>query len=299
MKLKNLFLQSSRHSDVIFVCSGSQGFSSHRCVLAAASPLLKTLFKLNLASEDEDGAERFYVKNGSTTVSSFSSNFRFIQLFEKFVFMALHFSLQSFMMRDTDLEDDLKLLQRQSTSGDDQSGAVSGVCEARLGPGVFRQLSHPVFTSISLQQCLLQGEDRCCSSLQTVLSCSYEVTAATLKIVLDYLTTGTVDLEFDQLQRVITLARMMELEDLYKYLTETPLLGHIHTQIQDDDHRSKMMEESLEEMLFPDVWFQLEDGVMGVNRAVLCARSDVMAAMFSENFIEGCSMSVTLPGVQK
>ena len=203
------------------------------------------------------------------------------------------------MMRDTDLEDDLKLLQRQSTSGDDQSGAVSGVCEVRLGPGVFRQLSHPVFTSISLQQCLLQGEDRCCSSLQTVLSCSYEITAATLKIVLDYLTTGTVDLEFDQLQRVITLARMMELEDLYKYLTETPLLGHIHTQIQDDDQRSKMMEESLEEMLFPDVWFQLEDGVMGCNRAVLCARSDVMAAMFSENFIEGCSMSVTLPGVQK
>ena len=37
---------------------------------------------------------------------------------------------------------------------------------------------------------------------------------------------------------------------------------------------------------------------MPAHKAMLAARSDVMAAMFSENFIEGSSSLVTLPGIQ-
>ena len=52
------------------------------------------------------------------------------------------------------------------------------------------------------------------------------------------------------------------------------------------------------EEFHPDVIFKLEDGQVPAHKAMLAARSDVMAAMFSENFIEGSSSLVTLPGIQ-
>ena len=93
----------------------------------------------------------------------------------------------------------------------------------------------------------------------------------------------------------------MDLEPLCRHLTEIPHLGNIHQVITTSQDIGRQLETASTDNdgFFTDVTFQLEDGVMPSHKAMLSARSDVMAAMFSDNFIEGSASVVSLPGVQK
>ena len=117
-----------------------------------------------------------------------------------------------------------------------------------------------------------------------------------------YLYTGTISLEFSDLQRVLLLAEILELQSLTRHLTEIPHLGNIHqvtvTQAEQIGSQLENVISNPEEF-YPDVIFELEDGRVAAHKAMLAARSDVMAAMFSENFIEGAASLVTLPGIMR
>ena len=115
-----------------------------------------------------------------------------------------------------------------------------------------------------------------------------------------YLYTGTISLEFSDLQRVLLLAEILELQSLSRHLTEIPHLGNIdQVTVTQAEHIGAQLEAVISnpEEFYPDVIFELEDGRLAAHKAMLAARSDVMAAMFSENFIEGAASLVTLPGI--
>jgi len=288
----------ARNTDVIFVCSDSRGVAAHKFILAATCPLLCNLFSLDITSgsgtshlaKSESFDSLLHVKFGSSTVCpSINSSY----------------NLQSFVAPDSTLKEHTKSLYRQSMTSSSSGGCMGlGVRPDKvvLGPGIFRQLSHPVFTSLHLQQCITEDDGgQVSSSLQTVLSCRKIVTLGALQSVLRYLYTGTISLDFGDLQRVLHLAELLELETLCRHLTEIPHLGNIHQVITSSQVIGQQLEKASrdDEGFFTDVTFQLDDGVMPSHKAMLSARSDVMAAMFSDNFIEGTASLVSMPGVQK
>ena len=100
---------------------------------------------------------------------------------------------------------------------------------------------------------------------------------------------------------MLHLAELLELQSLHRHLTDIPHLGNIHEVITQAEDVGAQLEaaSSHPEDFHPDVVFELEDGQVAAHKAILAARSDVMAAMFSENFLEGAASVVTMPGIQR
>ena len=133
-----------------------------------------------------------------------------------------------------------------------------------------------------------------------------------------YLYTGAVSLQFSDLARVAALAQHLELGPLHRHLTQVPhLAGPLHTQVTPCQEVGAGLG-SLPPHTHTDVVFRLEDGAVAAHKvttasprdtwhylhvtraqALLAARSDVLAAMFSNNFIEGAAAEVRLPGVHR
>ena len=220
-----------------------------------------------------------------------------------------HLSLQSFLAPGWTLKEDQESLYRQSQEEGTRQGRQGRPSQVTLGPGVFRHLRHhPAFLSLHLQHCLEEDEQGgASSSLQTVIQCRDVVTVPGLEALLRYLYTGRVSLHSDNLQHLQQLASMLELRTLHDYLSERPHQGEIHhilTSPLTIGHQLDIFcggqgqgETSLN--TFSDVTFQLEDGVVHSHRALLVARSDVMAAMFSNNFREGRAALIPLPGIHR
>ena len=221
-----------------------------------------------------------------------------------------YLSLQSFLAPGWTLREDQESLYRQSQ---EEEGARQGrqgrPSQVTLGPGVFRHLRHhPAFLSLHLQHCLEEDEQGgASSSLQTVIQCREVVTVAGLEALLRYLYTGLVSLHSDNLHDLQQLASMLELRTLHDYLSERPHQGEIHHLLtspltighQLDTFCGGQGQGETALNTFPDVTFQLEDGVVQSHRALLVARSDVMAAMFSNNFREGRAALIPLPGIHR
>ena len=204
------------------------------------------------------------------------------------------------------LREDRESLYRQSREEDGPSQGRQGRrSQVTLGPGVFRHLRHhPAFLSLHLQHCLEEDEEGAASSsLQTVIQCREVVSVSGLEALLRYLYTGTVSLHSDNLSDLLQLASMLDLRTLHDYLSERPHHGDIHHLLTSHLTIGSQLdtfcggETSLH--TFPDVTFQLEDGVEHSHRALLVARSDVMAAMFSNNFREGRAAVIPLPGIHR
>ena len=216
-----------------------------------------------------------------------------------------HPRLQSFLAPGSTLRADRESLYRQQEG---ERGARPGQgrpSQVTLGPGVFRQLvHHPAFLSLHLQHCLQEDEEgTASSSLQTVLQCREVVTVAGLEALLRYLYTGTVSLQEENLHHLLQLANILELGSLYDYLRGRPHLGSGQHDLTNPLTIASQLETLCEGettlQTFPDVTFQLEDGLVHSHRALLVARSDVMAAMFSDNFREGRAALITLPGIHR
>ncbi|KAK0081051.1 hypothetical protein PV325_012887 [Microctonus aethiopoides] len=63
--------------------------------------------------------------------------------------------------------------------------------------------------------------------------------------------------------------------------------------------RQRLEDICLEQGLFADVMFELDDGSMPAHRAILTARCDMMKAMFSGDFRESSAKVIVFPGVRE
>ncbi|KAK8395203.1 hypothetical protein O3P69_006139 [Scylla paramamosain] len=185
-------------------------------------------------------------------------------------------------------------------------------------PGIHRELNHPAFQAISIEQWDDRGSEQssCDRSprqspawlpIQTVVHLSKLVTGSVLRVLLHFLYTGTIfcrecQLPSIDLSELKQAAEFLELPELQMYtsnlMKKEEFLNNDLSQQYLQMLSGRLKELCLEGGLFSDVMFQLEDGTTAVHRPLLMARCDMMHAMFSGDFRESNAKVITFPGVK-
>ncbi|XP_046671108.1 rho-related BTB domain-containing protein 2-like, partial [Homalodisca vitripennis] len=278
------------HADVIFV-AGAVGFSAHRFILAAASPALHRLLCTDLTGElsTRSASESSMVSTfGEATSGDFNEDTEYLIRVEK-------------PMRVWD-----QLKRRSSCQVLTTSSNSSNTNKKVSGS---RELNHPAFSAIRVQQCEVMDQHGGVSScVQTVVTLTKLVTPHAIQQCLQFLYTGTLDNRYSQLQslplglllEIRQAAEFMELPELLVYVSNiqaheeflNPELKQRYRQAI----RVRLKELVLGQGLFADVLFQLDDGSLSAHRPLLMARCDMMRAMFSGDFREGSAKVILFPG---
>nr|CAD7425155.1 unnamed protein product [Timema monikensis] len=279
------------YTDIILV-AGSVGFSAHRFMLAAASPAFHRLLTMDLNSDM--GAR-------SSSESSMVSTFGEATM--------------------GDFNDDTEYLIRQSDNYFKPSRVWEQLkrrsscqvlsTESNKKIGVSKDLNHPAFQTIRLEQCesFDTHRGRPTSSVQTVLTLSKLVTPQAMQQCLQFLYTGTIDSRFCELQvcsntfvvrqEIRQAAEFLDLPELLVFVTN--IQSHeefLNTDLK-QQYRKRLQDLCLGQGLFSDIVFQLDDGSFAAHRPMLMARCDMMKAMFSGDFRESNAKVILFPGVHE
>nr|CAD7393180.1 unnamed protein product [Timema cristinae] len=283
------------YTDIILV-AGSVGFSAHRFMLAAASPAFHRLLTMDLNSDM--GAR-------SSSESSMVSTFGEATM--------------------GDFNDDTEYLIRQSDNYFKPSRVWEQLkrrsscqvlsTESNKKIGVSKDLNHPAFQTIRLEQCesFDTHRGRPTSSVQTVLTLSKLVTPQAMQQCLQFLYTGTIDSRFCELQvcsntfvvrqEIRQAAEFLDLPELLVFVTN--IQSHeefLNTDLKQQYRkavRQRLQDLCLGQGLFSDIVFQLDDGSFAAHRPMLMARCDMMKAMFSGDFRESNAKVILFPGVHE
>ncbi|XP_034254975.1 rho-related BTB domain-containing protein 1 isoform X2 [Thrips palmi] len=285
--MREMWIQQA-HTDVIFV-AGSVGFTAHRFMLASASPLLHRILMTDFSNE---------LNTRSSSESSMVSTFG--------------------EATQGDFNDDTEHLIRVDTGKPSRvweqlkrrSSCQILTCDSNRRLDVSREMDHPAFLSIRVQQCEgLDHRGNPSSSLQTVITLSKLITPQAMNQVLQFMYTGTIDSQYCELQtapiglllEIRQAAEFLELSDLHLFVSNvhsreeflnTELILHYRK-----DLKKRFQDLCLGHGLFSDVIFQLDDGLYPVHRALLMSRCDMFKAMFSGDFRESSAKVIMFPGV--
>ncbi|KAJ8928030.1 hypothetical protein NQ314_019441 [Rhamnusium bicolor] len=149
-----------------------------------------------------------------------------------------------------------------------------------------RELDHPAF------QCIrnVQPEG------QTVVTLSKLVSPSAMQQCLQFAYTGTVDRSALNLR----LPNFLELPQLLVLLTKHPFVAPDPPDENYDNFLKRRLQDiCLDQGLFADVIFELDDGACAAHKSMLAARCDVMKAMFSGDFRESQAKVIEFPGVRE
>lgn len=277
-------LNNLPHTDVVFV-TGSTCIAAHRFMLAAASPSLQRLLCTDLTGElnTRSASESSMVSSfGEATSGDFNEDTEFLIRVEK--------------PSRVGVWDQLKRRSSCQVLTACNNSPSQRICANR-------ELNHPAFTSIRVQQCEdLDSQGKITTSVQTVITLSKLVTAQAMQQCLQFLYTGTIDPKFTQLQEVRQAAEFMDLPELLVFVSNlqsheeflNPELKQRYKQAV----RGRLRDLCLTQGLFADVMFQLDDGCLPAHKPLLMARCDMMRAMFSGDFREGTAKVILFPGVK-
>lgn len=166
--------------------------------------------------------------------------------------------------------------------------------------GIFRDVKHPAFDSVCVKWC--PDDLSRSSTLQTVVRVSSLITPMALNQCLQFIYTGTIAFSTaTELLNIRQAADFLELRDLVKLVSHIQLREEfLHNDLRIRflrTVRDRMKELCVEQGLFSDVMFQLDDGCYTAHRQLLIARCDVMKAMFTGAFRESAAKVVIFPGV--
>ncbi|KAJ8941215.1 hypothetical protein NQ318_015647 [Aromia moschata] len=157
-----------------------------------------------------------------------------------------------------------------------------------------RELDHPAF------QCIrnVQPEG------QTVVTLSKLVTPSAMQQCLQFAYTGTVDRSALNLRVDFTetceAAEFLELPQLLVLLTKHPFVAPDPPDENYENFLKRRLQDiCLDQGLFADVIFELDDGACAAHKSMLAARCDVMKAMFSGDFRESQAKVIEFPGVRE
>ncbi|KAL9700766.1 hypothetical protein quinque_004207 [Culex quinquefasciatus] len=160
---------------------------------------------------------------------------------------------------------------------------------------LYRELHHPVFQSIRIFQ--IENGKHSFTQTQTIVSVSKLITPQAMQQCLKFIYTGAIDRECLDLQEIRQAAEFLELPQLMVLLSNTQAnqsfmndetIQHYSTVCE---LCSRCMKQNLEKYcvqngIFGDITFELDDGHMKAHRAMLVARCDVMKAMLNGDFRE-------------
>ncbi|XP_065221856.1 rho-related BTB domain-containing protein 1 [Planococcus citri] len=272
-----------QHADVVFVVNNI-GFTAHKFILAAASPVFQHLFSIPNEAVITTEVER------STSESSIMTNFGEATLAE------FNDDTECLIVNET-----AKLPQQQKRCKDCPiPGSTSNFSNPR-SYSYRKELNHPVFSSITIE-CNMSSDSCEIENCQhTVITVSKLVTPTAMSQCLQFLYTGNVEPNYNYLQDLRQAAEFMELNELLAYINNIQSKDdYLNVELRQRyklKFRERLVKLCLEEGLYTDIIFQLDDGVFAAHRALLSSRCDVMRAMFSGNFKEKSAKIIFFPGV--
>ncbi|XP_024869420.1 rho-related BTB domain-containing protein 1 isoform X1 [Temnothorax curvispinosus] len=276
------------HTDVTLIASNCT-FSVHRCLLAAASPAFHRLFSMELAQEltPRSSSESSMVSTfGEATVGDFNDDTECLIRIDQ--------------SKPAKVWEQLK--RRSSFQ------VLPTMDNQRKSNGATRELNHPAFQNIRI--CMTENANGVQQPM-TVITLSKLITPQAMQQCLQFIYTGSLDKRYHDLQTA-PIGLLLEIRQAAEFL-ELPqllmVLGSIQTREQfvnsDLNNRYKQVVRQrledicLEQGLFADVIFELDDGSVPAHKAILTARCDVMKAMFSGDFRESSAKVIVFPGVRE
>ncbi|XP_026672539.1 rho-related BTB domain-containing protein 2 isoform X2 [Ceratina calcarata] len=294
------------HTDVTLI-AGNCTFAAHRCFLAAASPAFHRLFSMELVQEQtprsSSESSMVFTTRRYATVSLASGD-------DQIQVSVLSFKVSTFGEATVgDFNDDTECLIRIDQSKPakvweqlkrrSSFQVLPTVDSQRKSAGATRELNHPAFQNIRV--CLTESTNGM-QQPTTVVTLSKLITPQALQQCLQFIYTGSLDKRYHDLQEIRQAAEFLELPQLLM------VLGNLQSQNQFNNDlnnrykhvvRQRLEDICLEQGLFADVVFELDDGSVPAHKAILTARCDVMKAMFSGDFRESSAKVIVFPGVRE
>ncbi|XP_071866674.1 rho-related BTB domain containing isoform X1 [Bombus fervidus] len=275
------------HTDVTLI-AGNCTFSAHRCLLAAASPAFHRLFSMELVQEQtpRSSSESSMVSTfGEATVGDFNDDTECLIRIDQ--------------SKPAKVWEQLK--RRSSFQ------VLPTVDNQKKPPGATRELNHPAFQNIRV--CLTENTNGM-QQPTTVVTLSKLITPQAMQQCLQFIYMGSLDKRYHDLQTA-PIGLLLEIRQAAEFL-ELPqllmVLGTLQTRDQFNNDlnnrykqvvRQRLEDICLEQGLFADVIFELDDGSVPAHKAILTARCDVMKAMFSGDFRESSAKVIVFPGVRE
>ncbi|KAK0183399.1 hypothetical protein PV327_001445 [Microctonus hyperodae] len=276
--MKTLWMRAV-HTDVTLI-TGSCSFSSHRCLLAAASPAFHRLFTMELVHEltPRSSSESSMVSTfGEATAGDFNDDTECLIRIDQ--------------VKPTKVWEQLK---RRS------SFQVLPTMDQRKTTGAMRELNHPAFQNIRI---ILTENTNGVQQPTTVVTLSKLITPQAMQQCLQFIYTGSLDKRYHDLQEIRQAAEFLELPQLLMVLGSIQARSQFMNSDLNNQYkqvvRQRLEDICLEQGLFADVMFELDDGSMPAHRAILTARCDMMKAMFSGDFRESSAKVIVFPGVRE
>ncbi|XP_034949938.1 rho-related BTB domain-containing protein 1 [Chelonus insularis] len=275
------------HTDVTLIV-GTCSFSAHRCLLAAASQTFYKLFSMELSHEltPRSSSESSMVSTfGEATVGDFNDDTECLIRIDQ--------------VKPAKVWEQLK---RRS------SFQVLPTMDQRKTAGTTRELNHPAFSNIRIT---LAENTNGIQQPITVVTLSKLITSQAMQQCLQFIYTGSLDKRYHDLQTA-PIGLLLEIRQAAEFL-ELPQLLMVLQSIQSRSQfinsdlnnqykqvvRQRLEDICLEQGLFTDVAFELDDGNIPAHRAILTARCDMMKAMFSGDFRESSAKVIVFPGVRE
>ncbi|XP_014216043.1 rho-related BTB domain-containing protein 1 isoform X3 [Copidosoma floridanum] len=267
------------HTDVTIV-AGNCSFFAHRCILASASPAFHRLFTMELVQEytPRSSSESSMVSSfGEATVGEFNDDTECLIRIDQ--------------SKPNKVWDQIK--RRSSFQ------VLPTVESQRKSIGASRELNHAAFQNIRVTVIDINGVHQ----QTTVVTLSKLITSQTMQQCLQFIYTGNLDKRYHDLKEIRQAAEFLELPQLLMMLNnmqsrEQYMNSDLNNQYK-QIVRQRLETFCLEQGLFADVVFELDDGCLPAHRAILTARCDMMKAMFSGDFRESSAKIIAFPGVRE
>ncbi|XP_033341611.1 rho-related BTB domain containing isoform X2 [Megalopta genalis] len=274
------------HTDVTLI-AGNCTFSAHRCLLAAASPAFHRLFTMELVHEQtpRSSSESSMVSTfGEATVGDFNDDTECLIRIDQ--------------SKPSKIWEQLK--RRSSFQ------VLPTMDNQRKSAGATRELNHPAFQNIRV--CLTESTNGV-QQPTTVVTLSKLISPQAMQQCLQFIYTGSLDKRYHDLQTA-PIGLLLEIRQAAEFL-ELPQLLMVLGTLQSREFnnelnnrykqvvRQRLEDICLEQGLFADVVFDLDDGSVPAHKAILTARCDVMKAMFSGDFRESSAKVIVFPGVRE
>lgn len=279
-------LEIQAHVDVIFRV-GNVGITAYKFMLSAASPVLYKLFMMDLSGNLDTPATRS--SSDSSVVSTVDDT------------MVGNFNTDTEQLIADDSgsakswEQPIKVPKLSKSSVIKRN--ASQFADVSV---IYKELDHPAFLSIHIQQNDMLDHR---GKLQSVITLAPEISDSAMQHCLQFLYTGTLNLEQCNLAEISKVAALMQFTELHLYV-EDIMNGEdfLNSELRQRymlNVRTHLKEMCLERGLFSDVLFELDDGVCAAHRPLLMCRCDMMYAMFTGDYRESLAKVVRFPGVRK
>lgn len=193
-----------------------------------------------------------------------------------------------------------QLMEDILTAYHDKTDFILSTTEIHEQSRYYHDLQKPGFEKIEYKVCedpfnSMHGE------MVTVLTLSREITPLALQYILEYLYSGKAKEDYDIFPEVKKAAEILQLSDLLlqiSNLESNEIYLNLELEKQFSENRSERLKRvAILKGAFTDVKFSLDDGIVVAHKPLLMARCDMMAAMFTDNFLEASATLIPLPGV--